>query len=263
MSTVISKDGTRIAYDKTGSGPALIVVDGAMGYRALFGLNLLAEQLAEHFTVYAYDRRGRGESSDTLPYAVEREIEDLEALIDEAGGPAFVYGISSGAALAMEATIVLGDKIKKLAMYEAPYTTDDAGKQAWQEYTRELSALLAAGRRGDAVARFMMLTGATADQVAEARRMPIWPAFEAVAPTLAYDHCALLGEDASVPTVRAARVAAPTLVMNGGASYPFMQVAAVALANAMPNGQHRILEGQSHEVAPEALVPVLVEFFTN
>jgi pimeloyl-ACP methyl ester carboxylesterase len=263
MSTVISKDGTRIAYDKTGSGPAVILVDGAMGYRGLLGQNQMAEQLAEHFTVYTYDRRGRGESSDTLPYAVEREIEDLDALIDEAGGSAFVYGISSGASLAMEAAAVLGDKVKKLAMYEAPYTSDEAGRQVWKVYTKQLSELLAAGRRGDAVALFMRLTGASADQVEEARCMPFWPAFEAVAPTLAYDHCALLGEDASVPTARAASVAVPALVMNGGASYPFMQVAAAAIAKAMPHGQHRILEGQSHEVAPEALVPVLAEFFAS
>jgi len=263
MSNVISKDGTRIAYDKIGAGPALILVDGALGYRALFGQSLFAEQLANHFTVYTYDRRGRGESSDTLPYAIEREIEDIEALINEAGGSAFVYGISSGASLAMEAAIVLGDKVRKLAMYEAPYTSDDPGRQAWKEYTKQLGELLAADRRGDAVALFMALTGASADQIEGMRHTPMWPVFEAVAPTLAYDHSAILGEDASVPADRAARVAVPALIMAGGASYPFMRVSATALANAIPNAQQRTLEGQTHEVSPEVLVPVLVEFFAG
>jgi pimeloyl-ACP methyl ester carboxylesterase len=263
MSTVISKDGTRIAYDNTGAGPAVILVDGAMGYRALFGPSPLAAQLANHFTVYTYDRRGRGESGDTAPYAVEREIEDLEALINEAGGSAFVVGFSSGASLAMEAAISLGDKIRKLAMYEAPYTSDNDGRQAWREYIQQLGKLLAADRRGDAVALFMRLTGASADQVDEARRMPMWPLFEAVAPTLAYDHIAILGEDASVPTGRAAGVAVPALIMDGGASYPFMHIAATALANAAPNAQHRTLEGQTHEVAPDVLAPVLTMFFNG
>ena len=263
MVTVTSKDGTRIAYDRTGAGPPVILVNGALVYRAHWGHGPLAAQLADHFTVYTYDRRGRGESSDTLPYAVEREIEDLEALIDEAGGPAFVYGDSSGAALVLEAAIRLGDKIRKLAMYEAPYNSDDTARQAWKAYTQQLGELLAADRRGDAVALFMRLTGASADDVDGARRTPEWPIFEAVAPTLAYDHTAILGEDASVPTERAARVAVPALIMDGGASYPFMHVTATALAKAIPNAQHRTLAGQTHEVAVEAMAPVLVEFFNE
>jgi pimeloyl-ACP methyl ester carboxylesterase len=194
---------------------------------------------------------------------VEREIEDIEALIDEAGGEAFVFGISSGAALAMEAAIELGGKIKKLAMYEPPYNDDAAARQAWKEYTEQLRELLAADRRGDAVALFMMLVGATGDQIEGIRHAPVWPMFEVVAPTLAYDHIAILGADASVPTERAARVAVPTLIMDGGASYPFMHITAMALANAMPHAQHRTLEGQTHEVAVEAIAPVLVEFFNS
>src|SRR5439155_18514033 len=217
--------------------------------------------LAQHFTVFHYDRRGRGESTDTLPYAVEREIEDIEALITEAGGQAGVFGISSSAALAMEAAIKLGDKVKKLAMYEAPYNSDEAARQAWMDYRKQLKELLAADRRGDAVALFMMLVGMPADHVPGMRQHPMWPMFEAVAPTLAYD-AAVLGEDASVPTERAASVAVPALIMDGGASeWPFMHVTAMALANAMPHAQHRTLEGQTHEVAAEAIAPVLVEFF--
>jgi pimeloyl-ACP methyl ester carboxylesterase len=262
MKTVTSKDGTTIAFDQFGQGPVVILVDGALQYRAFDqGMTELANLLAPHFTVIHYDRRGRGDSTDTQPYALEREIEDIEAIIDEAGGSASLYGISSGAALAMEAAIKLGDKVSKLAMYEVPYNDDETGQQAWREYTKQLRELLAAGRDGDAVGLFMMLVGATADQVAEIRQTPMWPLWESIAPTLAYDHIAALGEDAGVPTDRAARVTMPALVMNGSESFPFMHTTAVVLANAMPKGQHRTLEGQTHEVASEALAPMLLEFF--
>jgi pimeloyl-ACP methyl ester carboxylesterase len=261
MKTVTSKDGTTIAYDQSGTGPVVILVDGALQYRAFDqGMAQLADLLAQHFTVLHYDRRGRGDSTDTQPYALEREIEDIEALIDEARGSACVYGISSGAALALEAAIKLGSKIRKLAMYEAPYDDDDAVQQAWKEYRKQLRELLAAGRGGDAVGLFMMLVGATADQVEGMRQHPMWPMWAAVGPTLAYD-AAALGEDRSVPTRRAASVGVPALVMDGGASFPFMHTTAMALASAIPNAQHRTLEGQTHEVAAEALAPVLVEFF--
>jgi pimeloyl-ACP methyl ester carboxylesterase len=221
----------------------------------------LAELLAPHFTVYYYDRRGRGDSGDTQPYALQREIEDIDALIQEAGGSAFVYGISSGGALALEAAIALGNKIRKLAIYEAPYNAEKAAKQEWEEYRQQLSKSLAEGRRGDAAALFMKLVGTPADQIEGMRQMPMWPMFEAVAPTLAYD-AAALGEDRSVPTKRAAKVSVPTLVLNGTV-IPFMLDTAQALANAIPHAQHRTLEGQSHDVNLEVLAPVLVEFFTS
>jgi pimeloyl-ACP methyl ester carboxylesterase len=210
--------------------------------------------------VFHYDRRGRGDSGDTPPYAVEREIEDVEALIDAAGGPAFVFGISSGAALAFEAARALDGKVKKLAMYEAPYNDDPDARQAWKEFRKQLKEVLAAGHHADAVGLFMTLLGVPADQLPEMRRSPMWPMWEAVAPTIAYD-AAALGEDASVPTRRAAGARMPVLVMDGGASYPFMHVTAVTLAGALPQGQHRTLEGQTHEVAAGALAPVLVQFF--
>src|SRR5215211_8256973 len=169
MKKVTSNDGTEIAYDQRGEGPAVILVDGALCYRSFGPMPQLAELLAPHFTVYNYDRRGRGESGDTQPYALEREIEDIEALIDEAGGEAFVSGISSGAALAMEAAIELGGKVKKLAMYEAPYNSDEAARQAWITYRRQLKELLAADRRDDAVILFMMLVGMPAEQIPEVR----------------------------------------------------------------------------------------------
>jgi len=264
MRTVTSKDGTTIAFDRSGKGPALILVGGAFEQRAMDSetAQLAAlPHLAQQFTVFHYDRRGRGDSTDLQPYAVEREIEDIEALIDAAGGSAFLFGISSGAALAFEAALALGGKVKKLAMYEAPYNDEDTARQAWMDYRKQLKEVLAADRRGDAVALFMMLLGMPADHVPGMRQHPMWPMFEAVAPTLAYD-AAAMGEDGSVPTGRAASLAVPTLVMDGGASeWPFMHITAVALANAIPQAQHRTLEGQTHEVAAEALAPVLIEFF--
>jgi pimeloyl-ACP methyl ester carboxylesterase len=263
MSKVTSKDGTQIAYDKQGAGPAVILVDGAMCYRGFGPMPGLAKLLEPHFTVYTYDRRGRGDSGDTPPYSVECEVEDLEALINAAGGSAYLVGLSSGAALAMETAIHDGDKVKKLAMYEAPYNSDRESLREWKEYRQKLADLLAAGRRGDAAALFMQFVGAPTDQVDGMRQAPMWPMFEAVAPTLAYD-AATLGEDRSAPVKRAAQVKAKTLVMDGGANLtlmPFMHATATALAQAIPNAQHRTLEGQTHDVNVEVLAPVVVEFF--
>jgi pimeloyl-ACP methyl ester carboxylesterase len=261
MQTVTSKDGTTIAFDQSGEGPTVILVDGALQYRAFDqGMAQLADLLAPHFTVIHYDRRGRGDSTDVQPYALAREVEDIEALIGEAGGSAFVFGISSGAALAFEASLALGGKVRKLAMYEAPYNNDDNAQQAWKEYRRQLKELVEAGCGGDAVELFMMLVGASPNQVQGMRQHPMWPMWEAVGLTLAYD-AAALGEDVSVPTERAASLAVPTLVMDGSESYPFMHSSATALANAILNAQHRTLKGQTHDASPEALAPVLVEFF--
>src|SRR5260370_3004103 len=190
-STVTSKDGTRIAYDKMGHGPAVILIAGALCSRCFWSGPELANLLARGFTVYNYDRRGRGESGDTRPYAVEREIEDIEVLIDEAGGSASLYGHSSGAALALEAALRLGNKVKKLALYEAPYNDAAEAKLAWREYIEHLTELLAADRRGDAMALFMKLVETPADQIESMRHAPIWSRFEAIAPTLAYDHAAI------------------------------------------------------------------------
>lgn len=261
MKKVISNDGTEIAYDKRGDGPAMILVDGALCFRSFGPMPHLAELLAPHFTVYNYDRRGRGDSGDTQPYRLSREIEDIEALINEAGGSAFVFGTSSGGCLALEAAIRLGNKIKKLSIYEPPYNSDEAMQQAWKEYRKDLAELLAANRRGDAAALFMSSVGTPDDQVEGMRQAPIWPLFEAVAPTLAYD-AAALGDDRSIPTERASTVAMPTLVMNGTV-IPFMENTAQRLADAIPQAQHRTLEGQSHDVNLEVLAPVLVQFFNS
>ncbi|HKV85867.1 MAG TPA: alpha/beta fold hydrolase, partial [Ktedonobacterales bacterium] len=191
MPSVTSKDGTTIAYDARGAGPALILVDGATGFRSQGYSNELADLLARDFTVYSYDRRGRGESSDTQPFAVEREIEDIEALIDAAGGEAFVYGISSGGALALEAAIALQGKVKKLALYEIPYDSTEQGIAAWHGYRTTLTQLLADGQRGDAIALFMSFVGVPEDMLAGMRQSPMWAPLESVAPTLAYDAAAL------------------------------------------------------------------------
>jgi len=265
MNAVTSKDGTIIAYETKGSGPALILVDGALCYRSFGPMTHLAELLAPHFMVYIYDRRGRGESTNSKPFAVEREVEDIEALIQAAGSSSYLFGTSSGACLALEATIRLGAKIQKLAMYEPPYNSDEAVKQAWKDYWQQLHQLLAEGRRGDAAALFMQFVGTPADQVNGMRQAPMWPMLEAVAPTLAYD-AAVMGEDRSVPVARAANVRVPALVMDGGANLvylPFMHKSAVALAKAIPHGQQRTLEGQTHDVSLEVLAPVLVEFFNQ
>lgn len=264
METVLSKDGTRIAFDNTGNGAAVILVGGAFEQRAMESetSKLAAFPLmSQHFTVYHYDRRGRGDSTDTQPFSVQREIEDIEALIDYAGGTVFLVGMSSGAGLAFEAARVLGGKVKKLALYEPPYNDDPEARAGWKNFRIELAATLAEGRHTDAIGLFMMLLGVPAEQLSEMQQYPMWPMWETIAPTIAYD-AAAMGEEAAIPIEAAAGLTMPVLVMNGDNSFPFMYDTAVALAHAAPGGQHRVLEGQTHEVTPEALAPVLVEFFT-
>jgi pimeloyl-ACP methyl ester carboxylesterase len=255
---VKSKDGTSIAYDKQGHGPAVIFVDGAMSTRS--GKQDLAKLLAEKFTVYTYDRRGRGDSGDTKPYAVEREIEDLDAMIEVAGGTAFLYGHSSGACLALDATVALGKRVEKLAMYEAPYNDDPAAEERWREYLENLKKALADDRRGDAVALFMAIVGMPAAQIEGMRHAPFWAGMEAIAPTLAYDHVGVMG-DQTIPTERVARVRVPTLVMSGSNGAPFMLETAKTLNKVIPDARLSILDGQAHDVHAEALAPVLVKFF--
>src|SRR5437660_10126829 len=185
MRTVLSKDSTPIAFDQSGQGPALILVAAATATRLAEAS--LAAALAPHFTVFAYDRRGRGESGDTAPYAVEREVEDIEALINEAGGSSFVFGHSSGAVLALEAARLLPTKITKLAVYEPPFIIDDSRPPAPKDYAPHLMELVSSGRRGEAVEYFMTQVGAPADMVAQMRQSPMWPRLEKVAHTLAYD----------------------------------------------------------------------------
>ncbi|GAA4591902.1 alpha/beta hydrolase [Planotetraspora phitsanulokensis] len=258
MPTVTSADGTTIAYERTGSGPALVLVDGAMCYRGAGPMRPLAALLRDTFTVYTYDRRGRGESSDTLPYAVAREVEDLHALIAQAGGEAYVYAISSGAGLTLAAAAA-GPGITRLALYEPPFMAEVEGDTPSKEYTERLHELLDAGRGGDAVALFMTRVGMPAPVVAGIRAQPGWAELEAIAPTLAYDDEVLAG--CTVPRDLASAIAVPALVLAGEASPQGLRQAARATADALPTAEHRTLGGQTHDVAPEALAPVLAEFF--
>ena len=258
METVRSADGTAIAYDQAGHGALLIIVDGAMTTRT--SKSQLADLLAAQFTVVSYDRRGRGDSGDTQPYAVEREIEDIEALIDHVGPPASLYGHSSGGCLALDAAVRLGPKVGQLAIYEAPYNDDPAQRQVWATYLEQLAAALADNRRGDAVALFMRLVGMPAEQVDAMRQAPFWPSMEAVAPTLAYDHAGVMGPDQSVPVERAAQVNIPALVVYGTASPLFMAETATTLSKAIPHAELRALDDQDHNVDPAVLAPVLTAF---
>jgi pimeloyl-ACP methyl ester carboxylesterase len=259
MDRVRSKDGTSIAYDRIGDGPAVILT----GNRAESAP--LAEELAEYFTVYSYDQRGMGESGDTPPYGVEREIEDLEALIAEAGGSAHVFGASAGGALGLEAAAA-GVAIDRLAVYEVPYGLADTPQQ-WRAYVDKLQGLLAEGRRGDAFALFMWLAGSPEDDIASARNSPVWPTCEAIAHTRAYG-AACLG-DGRPPTKRLVKIQQPTLVVTGTRLDPHMsrlrpgvfQQAADTIAASIPNARRHTLQGQTHMVDPKALAPVLATFF--
>ncbi len=266
MPTVTSRDGTTIAFDQSGSGPALILVPGMFEQRADASTDTAQlaayAPLAERFTVYHYDRRGRGGSTDTLPYAVQREIEDIEALIEHAGGAVYLSGISSGAALALEAALALGGKVLKLALYEPPYNDDPDARAGWVQFRQQVDQALAQGRHADAVGLFMMLLGVPAEGLAEMQQYPMWALWEGIAPTIAYD-AAALGAEAAVPADRAAALAVPTLVLTGSDTFPFMPVSADTLASAIPNAQRRTLQGQTHEVKPDALAPLLVEFFAG
>jgi pimeloyl-ACP methyl ester carboxylesterase len=260
MPIVRSADGTAIAYDQAGHGPLLIIVDGAMTTRSSGTKPQLVDLLASHVTLVSYDRRGRGDSGDTQPYTAEREIEDIEALIDQVGSAACLYGHSSGGCLALDAALRLGPKVSKLAMYEAPYNDDPAQRQVWAEYLEQLDAALAENRRGDAVALFMRLVGMPAEQVDAMRQAPFWPSMEAVAPTLAYDHAGVMGPDQSVPVERAAQVSIPALIMYGTASPTFMAETATTLSKTVPHAELHALDGQDHSVDPAVLVPVLTAF---
>jgi pimeloyl-ACP methyl ester carboxylesterase len=266
MDTVQSTDGTRIAFDRSGAGPALILVGGAFQHRAMDPRTArLADLLAERFTVFHYDRRGRGDSTDTPPYAPERELDDLDALIAAVGGSACVFGMSSGAALALDAAR-RGSAVTQLTLYEPPFVVDDSRPPVPEDYQVRLAALAQAGRRGDAVALFLTEgVGVPAEFVAGMRADPSWQAFEAVAHTLPYDAAFMADtmRGSPEPLKRWSSVAVPTLVMAGGASPDWMRHAAQTLASVLPHAQQRTLEGQAHDVAPDVLAPVLAEFFAG
>jgi pimeloyl-ACP methyl ester carboxylesterase len=264
MSQVASSDGTKIAFDRWGEGPAVILVAGAIQHRAIDpSFTQLASLLSGRFTVFTHDRRGRGDSGDAPPYAVEREIDDIAALIDEADGPASLFGTSSGAVLSLDAA-ARGLAVTKLALYEPPFIVDDSRPPLPKDYVEQLTEMVSSGRRGDAV-EFFMTTGAgmPAATVAQMRGAPFWPALEGVAHTLAYDG-EIMGDTMSghpLPPERWASVTVPTLVMDGGDSPPYQRNSVQTLVDILPDARRRTLEGQTHEADPSVLAPVLEEFF--
>jgi alpha/beta hydrolase family protein len=263
MNTVRSADGTTIAFDRVGEGPPLVLVGGALSER--HAAAEIAQMLSDRFKVFAYDRRGRGDSGDTPPYDVRREIEDLAAVIAEAGGSAYVFGHSSGAVLALRA-VEDGVPIAKLAVYEPPFILDETRPPLPAEYVEQLDALVAAGRRGDAVALFMTTgVGVPAQMVEQMRRGPVWPALERNAHTIAYDGRIMGDLMAGRPFLPGtwSRVTVPTLVLDGGASPEWQRNAARALADVLPDARHRTLEGQDHGPASDVLVPVLAGFLAG
>ena len=257
MAIVRSPDGTSIAFERAGTGPALILVDAAGCFRGFGPMRPLAARLASDFMVFTYDRRGRGDSTDTAPYAVEREVDDLQALIDAAGGSAFVYGFSSGAVLALHAA-ARGLAIPRLALLEPPVAVDDRPKPQ-PDLATELAELVAAGRRGEAVERFQTAIGVPAEMVAGMRGAPFWPALEAIAHTLVYD----LAITASLPASRLSAITTPTLVIDSENSDGGLRTSAQVVSDALPNAWHRSLKGEWHGVPPEDLAPVLAEFFNS
>jgi pimeloyl-ACP methyl ester carboxylesterase len=262
VEVVTSKDGTPIVYQREGRGPAVVLVGGALDDGSE-NASLIPE-LAERFTVHNYARRGRGESGDTPPYAVEREIEDLEALMIEAGGSASVFGASSGGALAMEAAAA-GLPIERLAVYEVPYGLDEDGPHWDRRDLPRVEELLAEDRRGDVVELFMRTVGSPDEAVEGAKASPYWPALERLANTLAYD-AACMGEGPP-PAERLARISQPTLVVAGsqagGLPPGFMDRAADAIAASIPNAERQTIEGAGHMVDAKLVAPALEGFFSR
>lgn len=264
MQTVVSKDGTPIAFDQTGSGQPLILVAGGFGHRKLAGLTELAGALSPDFTIINYDRRGRGDSGDTQPYAVAREIEDIEALIEHVGGSTFLYGASSGAILALEATNQFPHKVKKLALYDPPFIIDDSRPPLPPDFVEQIQQAIAEDRRGDAID--ILLTHALQvppEQLGKMRDDPNWEEMKKVAHTLVYD--GFIQQDfmagKPLPRDRWTQVTCPTLVINGENTDPAFRHGGQALVPLLAYAQHRLLAGQTHNVSTQAIVPVLKEFF--
>ena len=259
MDHVTSADGTRIAFERVGAGPPIVVVGGAFCDRA--AMLPTAEALAGRCSAIAYDRRGRGDSGDTAPYAVDREVEDLGALVAAAGGIASVYGHSSGAAVALHAA-AHGVPIDRLVLHEPPFSAgSEAEARSSREFAARLGAVLAEGRHEAAVELFLTTAGMPPETLAGMRADPWWARAVALAPTLAYDVAAIdEAAGGGVPVERAGKVSVPTLVLAGGASPAWMIDAARQLTDALPDARLELLEGAGHDVPPELLEAVLAEF---
>jgi pimeloyl-ACP methyl ester carboxylesterase len=261
----VSADGTRIAYEVRGSGPALVLVDGALCQRTMGPSRPLAEQLASQFTVHAYDRRGRGESEPgRAPYHPDREVEDLAAVIAAAGGHAHLFGASSGAALVLRAAQA-GLPIDRIAVYEAPFIVDDThdpNDPALGDRTREL---VEAGRNGDAVRLFMKTVGAPGVMVGVMRLLPVWRKLTAVAPTLPHDYRIVLDRQQGQPLPEHAydAVSQPTLVITGGKSPTYMKNSQAAIVAALPDGRLEELPGQTHMIKAKVTAPIVASHLSH
>lgn len=262
MPTVTSKDGTVIGYDSKASGPAIVLVAGATQYRAVDNTTpAMIDLLADRFTVLNFDRRGRGESGDTGPYAVAREIDDIAALIDAAGGRAGLFGMSSGAVLALEAAAALPEKVTGVVMYEPPIDPEQSSEASWQQHA-EMAVLAETGDAAGMMVKFMTGVGMPPEAVEGFRQSPAWSAYEAVGLTLEHDYRIMAeATDGNRAPERWQRAKMPVLVVDGDASFPFMKAGADWVAAALPNATRRTLTGQSHEFDPKVLGPVLMEFF--
>ena len=265
MPTAISKDGTKIAFEKVGSGPTVILVNGAMSYRRAFGTTLedLAELLGGHFTVYNYDRRGRGESTNTKPFTKAREIEDIQALVEDARGEAMLVGFSSGGAVALETTAVT-PAVTKAFVYEVPFIVDDS-RQPLNDYEGHTARLVAEGKLDELLEFFITtVAGIPAEFVSGIKQdQAMWERMRAIAPTIPHD-AAFMSEfmkGRPLPAGYWSKVKAPVLVGDGGASPAWIQNAAEALSDALPNASRRTFEGQTHSVDPKVLAPAIIEFF--
>jgi pimeloyl-ACP methyl ester carboxylesterase len=263
MGTVQSKDGTTIAFEVRGSGRPVILVDGATAYPAVSPETVaLAEALSGSFRVYTYDRRGRGHSTDTLPYAVEREIDDLAALVAEAGEPAVLFGWSSGSILGMDA-VAAGLPVTHLVAFEPPFVVDDARPPLPNDYVERLETACAAGRPGDAVELFMTAAvGMPPEFVAGMRQSEYWPVLEAIAPTIAYDGRVVreVMQGRPLPTDRWAGIAVPTVVVHGNATFPFLITGAQAAAQVLPAATLQVVPGENHTAAADVLAPAIQQF---
>lgn len=257
MKTVKSKDGTALAYDVHGSGPALVYITGASCFRSFKPILQDVKEFAKEFTVYNYDRRGRGDSGDTAPYSIEREVEDIEAMIDAAGGKANLYGHSSGAVLALEAALRLGDKVNKVVMYDPPYVHDEAEKVTYGQLSQKVQKLLDNGKNKEAMSTFLKGIGTPGMFVWLLPLFPGWKTMVALAPTLAYDIA--LTKDLP-PVERATRVAVPTQIIVGEKSPARIHDVANQLTKAIPNARFEKLAGQDHMVSAKVLLPVLSGF---
>jgi Alpha/beta hydrolase family len=256
-----SADGTRIAYETVGSGPPVVLVEGAFGTRA--SAREYASTLSGRFSAAGYDRRGRGDSGDTQPYAPARELDDLRAVIDALGGAAFVYGHSSGGALSLDA-VAAGLPITKLAVYEPPFTIDDSRPPYPDGFVDSLRGLVEAGRRGDAVAEFWR-TGPLMPEaeIEKARQAPVWPQWESLAHTLIYDY-EILGDRISgrpLPSAWADSIAIPVLIFEGGESPAWLRNVVTSLVAILPNATKRTLAGQRHNPPADVLAPILESFY--